>query len=154
MDILMAELVAQSGFAARTIRQWIRLGLLPKPEGTGPAALYGREHLLRVWVIAARRREGIGLEAIKRELAKMSAREMARFEPTAQASDGDAAPLPPVEPAASDDVSLAHATELPGRRYTLVPLLPGMVLMVDEDAASVVRRAAMEIVERYGTRPA
>jgi DNA-binding transcriptional MerR regulator len=44
----------------------------------------------------------------------------------------------------------APPSPLPGARWVLVTLLPGMVLLVREDAAAVVRRAAAEIVERFG----
>jgi hypothetical protein len=50
-------------------------------------------------------------------------------------------------PAPSDDAPLPA-----GPRWALLPLLPGMVLMVREDAASVVKRAASEIIDRYGVR--
>jgi hypothetical protein len=33
-----------------------------------------------------------------------------------------------------------------------VPLLPNLVLMIGENASPIVRRIAMEIVERYGHR--
>jgi hypothetical protein len=39
--------------------------------------------------------------------------------------------------------------QLPGRRYTLVPLQPGVVLMVDDAVSGFVRRIATEIVDRY-----
>jgi hypothetical protein len=38
-----------------------------------------------------------------------------------------------------------------GPRWVLVSLLPGMALMVRDDAAPVVRRAGAEIIDRFGT---
>jgi DNA-binding transcriptional MerR regulator len=165
MDLTIADLIAQSGVAARTIREWIRLGLLPRPQGVGPAALYTRDHLLRVWVICAHRREGIGLEETRKVIATMTPREMARYKPKPPAPEPapEAAPSPALDPgldprrleaAANDGRQLAQGRALPGRRYAVVPLLPGLILMVDEDSPSIVRRAALEIVERYGTASA
>ena len=166
----MADLVEQTSFAARTIREYIRLELLPPPVGSGPAARYTREHLLRLWVIADGRRQGILLADLKVELAKLSLRDMARYRPKKPAEKAAPGPspavaTPPVAPpepepastphprleaAASHEGRLSRDPGLPGRQYTLVPLLPGLVLMVDGDAATIVRRAALEIIERYG----
>jgi DNA-binding transcriptional MerR regulator len=171
MDLLIEDLVSQSGVAARTIREWIRLGMLPRPQGAGPAAVYTREHLLRLWVISANRRQGVLLEDIKAVLDGMSPREMARFKPKGPAptepapSPSQAAPAPKeaappapehaappkLEAGPSDDARLGPTrAALPGRLYAVVPLLPGLILMVDEQAPSIVQRAAREIVERYG----
>ena len=166
----MADLVEQTSIAARTIREYIRLELLPAPVGSGPAARYTREHLLRLWVIAEGRRQGVLLADLKLELAKMSPRDMARHKPKKTAEKAAPGPspavaAPPVAPPEPEPASTPHPRletapsregrlsrdpGLPGRQYTLVPLLPGLVLMVDGDAPSIVRRTALEIVERYG----
>jgi DNA-binding transcriptional MerR regulator len=190
MEMVIGDLVEQSGVAARTIREYIRLELLPRPKGVGPAALYQREHLLRLWVIVAWKKEGKLPRDMKSALGAMTAREMARFKPKeegAQASGSadTAAAAPEVGGAAepsgapasarhsardggrasrrrlgastgqSGDSSALESLDaggeaLPGQRYSLVPLLPGMILMVRDDAPSIVRRAALEIVDRYG----
>jgi hypothetical protein len=81
-------------------------------------------------------------------------------------------PPPPVDPPVLDGEPVEPRAKLPrgsstqtdldasprsaradlpdGPRWILAPLLPGMVLMVRDDAAPLVRRAAAEIVERYG----
>ena len=66
MDMTIAQLVEQTGVASRTLREWIRLELLPRPAGNGPAALYSGDHLLRIWAILGLRREGLGLSQTKR----------------------------------------------------------------------------------------
>jgi DNA-binding transcriptional MerR regulator len=174
MEMTISQLVEQCGVAARTIREYIRLGILPRPKGVGPAALYTREHVRRLWAVVALREQGVLLEDIKGMLATMTPREMAKYEPKppvaeapserppaadgAQASAGahafeagaGAAPPHRLKGSSRQDVELAARTPLPGQRYSLIPLLPGMVLMVRDDAAEIVRRAAVEIVERYG----
>src|SRR5579863_4472112 len=81
MEMFISQLVEQSGVAARTIREYIRLGMLPRPTGNGLAAVYGREHLLRLWVIVSLRAQGVLLQDIKGELARMTPREMGRYRP-------------------------------------------------------------------------
>ena len=160
----MEALVEQSGVAARTIRHWISLGLLPRPQGTGLAAVYSRDHLLRVWVVASLRRDGVRLEDIKGILATMTRQQMGKYRPEPPAAEppasaaptlGFESPAPPrLGAGVNDDTRLAtNGTAMPGRRYAVVPLLPGLILMVDEDAATIVRRAALEIIERYGAGP-
>jgi hypothetical protein len=47
----------------------------------------------------------------------------------------------------------ADAGSLPETpRWGIFPLLPGMALMVREDAAPIVRSAAAEILGRFGTQ--
>ncbi|HEY8039561.1 MAG TPA: helix-turn-helix domain-containing protein [Polyangiaceae bacterium] len=176
MDLTMADLVEQTGVAPRTIREYVRLEILPRPRGTGPAALYSREHLLRLWAIVHFRAEGVQLDEIKKGLARMSLREIARFKPKAPAPtpappeaeapgqpgappplgpDPEHAQLPPRGRAPRADLAGAgpHGDEgLPdGPRWAIVALLPGMALMVRDDAPRIVRRAAREIIERYGS---
>jgi DNA-binding transcriptional MerR regulator len=150
MDMVMAQLVAETGVAARTIRHWIALELLPKPAGVGPAALYSREHLQRIWAVLGLRREGLQLGAMKDVLDGMTPRQMARFRPqeppgaTTPREDGEGGPAAP-----GDALAATFDERLPGRLYAMVSLLPGLVLMVDEGASGLVRRTALEIVERY-----
>ena len=181
MDLTISDLVEQTGVAARTIREWIRLDLLPRPSGYGPAALYTKDHLLRIWAVLALRKEGLGLEATKEQLASMSARDLGRYRPkktTAPPGSASGAPsaaptdpagppedvhvgaepaavgpgksAPRLEASAGEGASVSSIVEaLPGPRYALIQLLPGLVLMVDERVSGITRRTALEIVERY-----
>jgi DNA-binding transcriptional MerR regulator len=47
----MADLQRESGYQARTIRSWIKAGVLPRPEGTGRGASYTEQHLERLLFI-------------------------------------------------------------------------------------------------------
>jgi len=153
MDKLpMSVLVDRTGVAPRTVREYIRLGLLPRPEGVGPAALYSREHLQRLWAIQQMQGEGMLLVDIQARMETMTARELSRVKPPEEpAPPPPVVPAePPVERAEPVALSVPEADALPGgSRWLLASLLPGMVLMVRDDAPAIVRRAAAEIIERY-----
>jgi DNA-binding transcriptional MerR regulator len=151
----MNELVAQTGVAARTIREYMRLGILPRPEGYGMAARYSREHLLRLWAIASLRADGFLLDQVKARLAQMTPRQLAKYAPRPPRAEEEEAPPPAPEPEPANEKALektpAEAPSLPNAtRWVIAPLLPGLALMVRDDASPIVRRAAAEIAERYG----
>jgi DNA-binding transcriptional MerR regulator len=65
----LAELAAESGLPARTIRFYIARGLLPRPEGGGRGAGYGKQHLMRLEEIKKMQARGMMLAEIARRLA-------------------------------------------------------------------------------------
>ncbi len=65
-------------------------------------------------------------------------------EPSPAAAPG----LPPPAATKLDQTSGGDGA-IPGHRYVMCPLLPGMVLMVADDAAPIVKRIALEIAEKY-----
>jgi DNA-binding transcriptional MerR regulator len=73
----MAELEAQTGFSARTIRYYITQGLLPPAHGRGPTATYDRTHLLRLRAIQQRKERHVPLDQIKAELGDLRDDEIA-----------------------------------------------------------------------------
>src|SRR5213592_3415736 len=64
----LAELAAQSGVPARTVRFYIARGLLDGPAVAGRGADYGGAHLERLRKIRQLQRRGLTLAAIAREL--------------------------------------------------------------------------------------
>ncbi|GGK35158.1 MerR family transcriptional regulator [Nocardia camponoti] len=64
-----AELADVSGVAARTIRYYHTLGLLPTPERAGKEVVYGEVHRDRLRDIAAMRARGLRLDAIREVFA-------------------------------------------------------------------------------------
>ena len=168
----MRELAERSGVAERTIRGYITQGWVPRPGGRGKTATYGRRHLLSIFALAQYRRENVLLESIGPQLAEMTDKELEEFMPKPASAAPppepppalkvESAPAPPPielesEPEPAPRVAptspreLAQSGDLPdGPKWVLVSLLPGMALMVREDAAPIVRRAAAEIVSRYG----
>jgi DNA-binding transcriptional MerR regulator len=66
IDALVAE-----GFSVRTIHWYTSSGVLPRPEGRGPAAIYGDEHILILRKIKRARDERRLLADIKEECAHL-----------------------------------------------------------------------------------
>ena len=180
MEYTISELTERTGLAPRTIRTYIARKMVAPPVGNGPAALYGDEHLVRLVAIARMRAEGHSLDAVATALASMSLaqvrgyvrRTAPRKEPAATAGEAPASPaetpalegepvpsarqLPPVDGAAHTTMAArawADGASLPPTpHWGIFPLLPGMALMVREDAAPIVRSAAAEILGRFGTQ--
>jgi DNA-binding transcriptional MerR regulator len=173
MPYVIADLVARSGAAPRTIRGYIERGLVPKPRGNGPAAVYSEEAMLRVVAITRLRAKGESLAAIAKRLERWTRKQLASFVAETEPTTAGSAPAPEVpaehalhaaqgEPAASlpehgADASAAIDAATPDAlatvpealHYSLVPLMPGLALMVTDDAAPVVRRIANEVIARY-----
>ncbi|HDQ99273.1 MAG TPA: MerR family transcriptional regulator [candidate division WOR-3 bacterium] len=74
----LEELCRLTGFTRRTVRYYIQLGLVDRPEGAGRGARYRPRHLEQLIAAHTWRRAGLSLERIR------SLRE-----------GGDDAPLPP-----------------------------------------------------------
>jgi DNA-binding transcriptional MerR regulator len=168
----MADLERLAGVSARTIREYIRLNYLQPPTGHGPGATYTEEQMLAAVCVARMRARGVGWDEIAGQVPGWSTAKLRAYvkktDPVAAKPD----PPPPqasspLDPPALEGEPVAPRRRLPhghgdkldhdaaalpeGPRWVLVPLLPGMALMVRDDAAAVVRRAAAEIIERYGT---
>ncbi|WP_040808249.1 MerR family transcriptional regulator [Nocardia concava] len=59
------QLAELSGVAARTIRYYHSVGVLPKPGRAGKEAVYGPDHLERLRAITAMQARGLRLDAIR-----------------------------------------------------------------------------------------
>jgi DNA-binding transcriptional MerR regulator len=172
MEYTMADLARLAGISGRTIRSYIATGFIAPPTGKGPAARYSEHQMLQAVCIARMRARGANWDEVAAlvmgtSLAKLRAY-VKKTEPTAEAPPAPP-PLPgsPFDPPLLEGQPVASRRQLPpgeagpiapedadlpdGPRWALLPLLPGMVLMVRDDAAAVVKRATAEIVERYGT---
>jgi DNA-binding transcriptional MerR regulator len=174
MPYTKQDLIEQSGLPDRTIRNYIKRGLLPPPVGYGLGAEYGEEHMIRAVAIGRMRAQGDPIDVISERVSGWTIAKFKRFvreTDPAPAADpppaGDPPPAAPAPPAAErpavegEHVARAHLTAaespadlaLPdGPSFRIVSLLPGLVLMLDTGAAPVVRRIAAEICERYGQR--
>jgi DNA-binding transcriptional MerR regulator len=64
----MADLEAETGISARTIRYYITEGLLPAAKGRGVGATYSPAHLLRLKAISALKENHTPLGEIKQRL--------------------------------------------------------------------------------------
>lgn len=68
----LAELAAATGVSPRTIRYYIAEGLLPPPEGPGPAAVYTAAQRDRLALIALLKTRYLPLREIGQRLAALS----------------------------------------------------------------------------------
>jgi hypothetical protein len=176
----MADLVERSGVSARTIREYIRLNYLEPPAGHGPGAAYTEEQLLQAVCVARLRANRVDWVQIAGQVPGWSLQKLRAYvkktdpvAPAPPAAPPPPAPATPLDPPALEGEPVGPRPRLPrsatapvgdletsfppdddlpdGPRWVLVSLLPGMALMVRDDAAPVVRRVAAEIIERFGT---
>jgi DNA-binding transcriptional MerR regulator len=68
----IAELAQETGVTPRTIRYYVAEGLLPPPEGAGPAAVYGAGHRARLELIGRLKDQYLPLKEIRRRLATLT----------------------------------------------------------------------------------
>jgi DNA-binding transcriptional MerR regulator len=176
MIYTMAELEALTGLTARTIRDYIRHGYLAPPASRGPNATYDEEQMLRVVTIARMRAQGKRWDEVADRLKSSSLAKLRAFvrqtepkqpsPPTPPPSEGSAGfpalegepvvpGLPPRHPEAGTTTELDVLGKGPdgassdGTRLVMAPVLPGLVLLVNEDAAPLVKRVAAEILAKY-----
>jgi DNA-binding transcriptional MerR regulator len=86
------ELADRAGVSTRTVYYYVGEGLLPPPEGGGPATTYTDDHLARLRLIRRLKDEYLPLAEIRRRVAGLSSAEVIGLlaEPT---------PPPPTEDA-------------------------------------------------------
>jgi DNA-binding transcriptional MerR regulator len=136
----MQELVAQSGVSVRLLRHWIRQKLVPRPIGRGRGARYDERHLIRARAVQHLRKSRVSIARIRVQLGSRTDEEVAALlppQPRATTSEG----LPPPPPAPT----------YPSSMWEMVPLMDGMVLMVNPARGQLLRRIADEIFRYYGT---
>jgi len=71
-DLSLQELAAVADVTPRTIRYYIAQGLLPAPDGVGPAARYADRHLARLRLIRQLQREHLPLAEIRSRLTGLA----------------------------------------------------------------------------------
>jgi DNA-binding transcriptional MerR regulator len=119
----------------RTLRRWIRVGLLPGPLGSGRASYYEATHVTRARAIEALRQERLSTRAIRDRLATASAQELERLG-APRTTALKTAPHPPAPPS------------YPATAWEVVDLSDGLVLLVRTDKLGA-RRLANEIYRHY-----
>lgn len=72
-QLTLDELVARSGFAARTIRFYTGRGMIPQPERRGRSAYYTGDHLARLELMRELQAHGFTLTAIESYLSRLPA---------------------------------------------------------------------------------
>ena len=155
----MEQLVDATGTPERTIREYIRRGVVPDGDQTG---WYGEIHYLLA--VARLREEGVRKHDIfRRRMAAMSPEELAKFAyesdaqedtspaPVSAVAAPPATALPAPPPAEIPEPVPAHRAEVARHEmWTRIVLRPGLELHVRSGTDEEVQRLAGEIDGRYG----
>ena len=104
------ELSALAELPRRTVRYYIQIGLLERPDGVGRGAHYGQRHLEQLLEIRKWTQAGLALERIRELLA----------------TEGDGAPLPPVPRRAGTVEVWSHVVVDDGVELTVEPRRAGL----------------------------
>ncbi|MGC4106800.1 MAG: MerR family transcriptional regulator [Thermomicrobiales bacterium] len=130
----LEDLTSIAGVTARTVRYYIAEGLLPPPDGAGPASAYTDTHRNRLLLIGILKDAYLPLKEIRRRMAAMSEAEIADAvadrlmpaSPTTPSSPRHDAPPADVSPAADAAAYIDHVLEAqrPTLRRTASPRLP------------------------------
>lgn len=124
-DLSLHELAARAGVPERTVRYYIQLGLIDRPEGETRAARYGARHLEQLLAIRKWQQAGVSLQRIG-ELLR-----------------GEADQAPPPRPRGAGTVEV----------WTHVVVAEGVELMIDAARAQLtadeVRRLSQEVLAAY-----
>ena len=155
---LISELAALTGRPARTIRFYVEQGLLERPPFYGTATRYGRPHLLRLLGIERLKREGLrSLPLIKQRLDAAGEAELLAAVAARPPSAAVAVALGLADPNASSASNPregalpiargaeANASVAPGELWRRILLLPGLELLLADDASPAVRHVAMQV---------
>ncbi|HEY8598253.1 MAG TPA: MerR family transcriptional regulator [Thermomicrobiales bacterium] len=132
----LADLADLTGVTQRTIRFYIAEGLLPPPEGAGPAAVYTAVHRDRLALINGLKERYLPLREIRSRLATLTEAEIrAELQQIAAEPPPDPATTPPAALPPSEftpypkPIPIAHAHE----RWERITLSDGVELHVRAD---------------------
>jgi DNA-binding transcriptional MerR regulator len=116
MQLTRRDLAERCGLAARTLRNYTALGLLPPPSGHGLAAVYGDEHLVRAIAISRMRAGGVSLAQVAEDVRDWTTAKFKRYvadtEPAKEATPGAA----PASPVASRELPLLEGEPVPAEQ--------------------------------------
>ncbi len=142
------ELVEHTGVSARTIHRYLATQVLPPVKTRGRATTYGWEHLARLLYARLLREARHDPVLIPKDIKRTP---LARIE-AALVEDGlvatDRRPEPPLRTAATSPAE-ARPTLGGAERWTRVPVMPGLDLLLLDDASEIVHRVAAEVQARY-----
>lgn len=102
-QMTLAELTDAADVSVRTVRYYIAEGLLPPPEGAGPASAYSPGHLARLRLIQRLKEAYLPLKEIRRRLSGLEDDEVLAILARAEEAPADA------ELAPSPDATMAGA---------------------------------------------
>jgi DNA-binding transcriptional MerR regulator len=136
--LTLGELTTAADVSVRTVRYYIAEGLLPPPEGSGPASSYTQGHLDRLRLIQRLKEAYLPLKEIRRRLSGLSDDEVRRL---LAADDNRVAPIAAPESETFYDESLAGARDYlalleSGEQYRTEPMalqFPAAAARVEAD---------------------
>jgi|GEM_PF-1091342 len=132
------ELEKATGVPMRTLRHWVKKGLLPRPRGRGRVAKYTSTHVLRAQLVRHLRAKKLSLRQIQNRIGGLSDEELKALlppPPRPASEPGMPAPLPP--------------TSYPSSQWELVILADGLILLVNPKKGPGLQRIADEIYKHY-----
>ena len=91
IEYSLQELADLADVTPRTIRYYIVQGLLPSPEGAGPAARYGDRHLRRLRLVRQLQRRHMPLADIRRRLEGLDDDQVEHLQATNDLTDDEPA---------------------------------------------------------------
>ena len=154
------EVARRAGTSVRTTRFYIAEGLLPGPVGTGRAADYTEEHLVRLQAILQMRRQNMPLSQIRRAVVGVPAEQLRSEAGSALAyidqllggPPAPSGPLPAPPPAGPSFDRLPSAPDAlgppVGERWRRIPIHPDIELSVREPIPPGLASRLDRVVER------
>ncbi len=109
MTYTKQDVMARSGLPDRTIRNYIKRGLLPRPVGHGLAAEYDEDHMVRAVTIGRLRAERIQIDAIADQIAGWKTSQFKRFVARTNPDEPEEAAPPPASAASASAPAPAPA---------------------------------------------
>jgi len=131
----LEELAALTGTSRRTVRYYIQLGIVPRPDGSGRAASYSQRHLETLLRTKTLTDAGVALERVREVIA------------------GDAdSPVPPRWRTAGEVVVRSHIFAAAGVEVVIAPDELAATPEQVRDFARAVSNAAKQIFSAAGNR--
>lgn len=149
----LRELGQLSGLSPRTIRDYMRRGVVPRPPFKGPATRYQRRQLLLL--LALRRlveTERLALTEVRARLQSFSPEQLESFA-TERLTPGPAATALGVRPPLAAPPSAASPSASHAARWARIELALGLELHVREDASESVLELANRLASVALAKP-
>jgi len=138
VDLGIHDLEKATGVPMRTLRHWVKSGVLPRPRGRGRVARYTETHLVRAQAIKYFRASKLSLREIKRRIGALGDDEVrVLLPPPARPISEQGMPAPP------------PPTTFPSATWEIIELTRGLFLMLDPRKGPGLRRIVDEIYKYY-----
>ena len=143
-----ATFMTASGLTVRTIRDWTKNKLLPRPTGRGRGTRYAERHLAAAHAVRFLRGQGLSLREIRARITGLSEAELTQLVPQASVAADPFAAEEQIASAQQNSVQPAY----PAKAIEVVELMDGLSLLVNLEHGGLVKRVAADIYRNYGHR--